>query len=108
MPQAPTGKLLRHVRQLLAAHDSHMSSDQELLRRFAAGREEAAFAALVQRYGPLVWQLISSAMADGRCSTLSEGGMMVGSGTVTSASGYGAGASRRVFTSKVAVGRALW
>ncbi|HJT76306.1 MAG TPA: sigma-70 family RNA polymerase sigma factor, partial [Gemmataceae bacterium] len=54
MPQAPTGKLLRHVRQLLAGHDSQSTSDQELLRRFVVGREEAAFAALVRRYGPLV------------------------------------------------------
>jgi RNA polymerase sigma factor (sigma-70 family) len=29
--------------------------DAELLRRFAAGRDEAAFAELVRRYGPLVW-----------------------------------------------------
>jgi RNA polymerase sigma factor (sigma-70 family) len=29
--------------------------DAPLLARFAAGREEAAFAALVQRYAPLVW-----------------------------------------------------
>src|SRR5438045_820532 len=29
--------------------------DAELLRRFAACRDEAAFAALVARHGPMVW-----------------------------------------------------
>ena len=30
-------------------------TDRQLLDRFAAGRDEAAFAALMQRHGPLVW-----------------------------------------------------
>ncbi len=54
MPQAPAGTLLRHVRKLLAGQDSHAAPDQVLLQRFVTGHEEAAFAALVQRYGPLV------------------------------------------------------
>ena len=32
-------------------------SDAQLLERFRAGREEAAFAALMQRHGGLVWSI---------------------------------------------------
>jgi RNA polymerase sigma factor (sigma-70 family) len=41
----------RLVRQLEAAEQT----DLELLEAFAAGRDEAAFAALIERHGPLVW-----------------------------------------------------
>src|SRR5689334_1952306 len=30
-------------------------TDEELLRRFAAGRDEGSFAALLRRHGPMVW-----------------------------------------------------
>src|SRR5262245_22712760 len=33
----------------------HCVADADLLRRFAADRDETAFAALVRRHGPLVW-----------------------------------------------------
>ncbi|MGZ7265340.1 RNA polymerase sigma factor, partial [Streptococcus pyogenes] len=46
--------LLPYLRQLLAPRGVHDLPDGELLRRFAAGREEAAFAALVRRHGPMV------------------------------------------------------
>ncbi len=48
-----SGTLLRHVRQLLAGRCA--APDGELLERFARGGDEAAFAALMQRHGPLVW-----------------------------------------------------
>src|SRR5438045_6250460 len=32
-------------------------SDQQLLERFVAGRDEAAFAGLVRRYGDTVWRV---------------------------------------------------
>jgi RNA polymerase sigma factor (sigma-70 family) len=47
-------KVLRHVRTVLARHGAEQQSDRELLRRFAQGREEEAFAELVRRHGPMV------------------------------------------------------
>src|SRR5262249_53550149 len=44
----------RHIRKLVAVNASDPSADPELLRRFAGERDEAAFAALVRRHGPLV------------------------------------------------------
>jgi RNA polymerase sigma factor (sigma-70 family) len=46
--------LLRHVRRLSGAE---RGSDSELLSRFATDRDERAFAALVDRHGPMVWGL---------------------------------------------------
>jgi RNA polymerase sigma factor (sigma-70 family) len=48
------GTLLRHLRRVVAVEHVSQLSDGELLARFAARREEAAFAALVKRHGPLV------------------------------------------------------
>src|SRR5438046_2345131 len=44
----------RHVRALAAAHITSILDDSELLRRFVDERDEAAFAALVERHGPMV------------------------------------------------------
>jgi RNA polymerase sigma factor (sigma-70 family) len=46
--------LLRHIRQLAGVQTADPLSDRELLRRFTARRDEAAFAALVRRHGPMV------------------------------------------------------
>ncbi len=46
--------ILRHIRRLVAAHTVKPLQDQELLRRFVARRAETAFAALMQRHGPMV------------------------------------------------------
>jgi RNA polymerase sigma factor (sigma-70 family) len=46
--------LLRHIRALVGER-AVGETDGQLLERFAAGGEEAAFAALVQRYGRLVF-----------------------------------------------------
>jgi RNA polymerase sigma factor (sigma-70 family) len=45
-----TNVVLQHIRELAAAD----GTDRQLLERFAAAHEEAAFAALVRRHGPLV------------------------------------------------------
>jgi DNA-directed RNA polymerase specialized sigma24 family protein len=51
-PQA--GRVWRHVRRLVAAEAAEPLRDHQLLERFAADRDEAAFAALVRRHGPMV------------------------------------------------------
>jgi RNA polymerase sigma factor (sigma-70 family) len=46
--------VLRHIRELAAAESATSLPDRQLLERFAAAHEEAAFEALVRRHGPLV------------------------------------------------------
>jgi RNA polymerase sigma factor (sigma-70 family) len=48
------GGLLRHVRGLALTRDETGRADAELLERFLGRRDEAAFAALVRRHGPMV------------------------------------------------------
>jgi RNA polymerase sigma factor (sigma-70 family) len=55
MPHAPPGAILRYLRQVAGTHATRSLTDAQLLRRFAAEREETAFAALMQRHGRLVW-----------------------------------------------------
>jgi RNA polymerase sigma factor (sigma-70 family) len=54
MPTNSADLLVRHVRKLAGATDAASCSDRELLQRFAALHDEAAFAALLQRHGPMV------------------------------------------------------
>jgi RNA polymerase sigma factor (sigma-70 family) len=51
MTSSSIGDVLQYLRRLVTASEA---SDQELLQRFCAGRDEAAFAALVCRHGPMV------------------------------------------------------
>src|SRR5262245_694448 len=53
MSTGNAGSLLRHVLRLLAGRKA-AAPDGQLLERFTRERDEAAFAALVSRYGPLV------------------------------------------------------
>jgi RNA polymerase sigma factor (sigma-70 family) len=46
--------LLRYLQKLVAVEDARQQADQVLLRRFVDHRDQAAFAALVGRYAPLV------------------------------------------------------
>jgi RNA polymerase sigma factor (sigma-70 family) len=48
------GRVLQHLRRAALLHDGGGLTDGELLSRFLAGCEEAAFAALVRRHGPMV------------------------------------------------------
>jgi RNA polymerase sigma factor (sigma-70 family) len=53
----PTGQLagvLRHIRHLVGTHGVDGLSDGQLLERFSASRDEAAFAALVERHAGVV------------------------------------------------------
>src|SRR5437868_6174491 len=51
---APPDQLLRYLRRLAAGPTSAPDADAALLARFAINRDEAAFAALVARHGPMV------------------------------------------------------
>src|SRR5947209_4238687 len=46
--------LVRHLRQTALRRDGVGPSDSQLLEEFLLRRDEAAFATLVQRHGPLV------------------------------------------------------
>jgi hypothetical protein len=54
MATAQAGIVLRHIRELVAAEQAGDLPDRQLLEQFNAAHEEAAFAALVRRHGPLV------------------------------------------------------
>jgi RNA polymerase sigma factor (sigma-70 family) len=55
MATGPLGAVLGHLRQWAGAGDGGELTDAQLLERFARRHEEAAFAALVRRHGPMVW-----------------------------------------------------
>jgi RNA polymerase sigma factor (sigma-70 family) len=46
--------ILRHLRRHFPGADFHTLTDRQLLERFAHHQDETAFAALVQRHGPMV------------------------------------------------------
>jgi RNA polymerase sigma factor (sigma-70 family) len=50
----PLRETLNYLRQILPSSREGALSDSQLLTRFIATRDEAAFAALVQRHGPMV------------------------------------------------------
>jgi RNA polymerase sigma factor (sigma-70 family) len=64
MATARLDDLLRHLHTLERARGMETLDDRELLRRFAAGSEEPAFAVLVRRHGPLVLQVCRRLLAD--------------------------------------------
>lgn len=47
--------VLRYLRNLVAIEDSRRLDDRELLSRFVERRSESAFAAIVERHGPMVF-----------------------------------------------------
>src|SRR5271166_5605791 len=54
MTGRPLANILLNLRQLMTGRELDSLSDANLLERFVSGREEAAFAALMQRHGPMV------------------------------------------------------
>lgn len=57
MTRASLHPVVRHIRRMAMAASVREQSDAELLDLFIADRAEPAFAALVQRHGPLVWSV---------------------------------------------------
>ena len=73
MPQRQPANALGQLKALLTAGTLTGLSDAQLLQRFAAGRAEAAvaaagaeaaFTALVDRHGPMVWGVCRRALGD--------------------------------------------
>jgi HlyD family secretion protein len=54
MPQKSLNRVADYLCKLTSRHLSESMSDRELLERFVIHREEAAFAAIVGRHGPMV------------------------------------------------------
>src|SRR5204863_25176 len=63
MSTSQAGGILRQLRRLAEAQVSEVE-DGRLLERFVAQREEAAFAALVRRHGPMVLQVSRRVLHD--------------------------------------------
>ncbi|HKB42046.1 MAG TPA: sigma-70 family RNA polymerase sigma factor, partial [Gemmataceae bacterium] len=55
MATARPETIVRHVRQMMLPAQTQTLSDSQLLEHFQASRDEAAFAALMQRHSGLVW-----------------------------------------------------
>jgi RNA polymerase sigma factor (sigma-70 family) len=56
--------VLRHLRRLTAPAGAPADADAALLDRFVRLRDEDAFAALVTRHGPMVWNVARRVLAD--------------------------------------------
>jgi len=54
MASAQLGTVLWYIHRLAAQGGEQRRSDRQLLENFAARRDEASFAALVARHGPMV------------------------------------------------------
>src|SRR5438132_1308121 len=54
MPKNSLQKVLQHVRMLAAVHAFRDLTDRELLDRFVAMKDEAAFTVLIERHGPML------------------------------------------------------
>jgi RNA polymerase sigma factor (sigma-70 family) len=64
MANAASSATLRQIDRLFGAGTVAGLSDPQLLERFAAGRDEAAFAALVERHGPMVLRVCRGVLQD--------------------------------------------
>jgi RNA polymerase sigma factor (sigma-70 family) len=62
MAGRPLHAVLHHVQKLAAAQAADPHSDRDLLDRFVARRDEGAFAALVERHGPMVLSICRRAL----------------------------------------------
>jgi RNA polymerase sigma factor (sigma-70 family) len=65
MPTSTMAPLLRHLRRAAFQPDAAAMTDGQLLERFLARREEAAFEALVRRHGPMVLGVCGRVLRNG-------------------------------------------
>jgi RNA polymerase sigma factor (sigma-70 family) len=64
MPRANICTVLQCLRQACAAGEARDLTDAQLLQRFLAQREDAAFAVLVERHGPMVLGVCRRVLGD--------------------------------------------
>src|SRR5438046_2544017 len=64
MSSVQVGAVLRHLRKLATDRNDHELPDRQLLERFAASRDETAFAALLRRHGPMVLGVCRSVLRE--------------------------------------------
>jgi RNA polymerase sigma factor (sigma-70 family) len=64
MPSGSPSPLLRFIRRIAAPCAAGEPTDGQLLDRFAGRRDEAAFAALLQRHGPMVLGVCQSVLGN--------------------------------------------
>lgn len=64
MPGISVGNLLRHLRLLLAEKKTAGQDDRYLLAQFAGKGDEVAFAALMERHGPMVLSVCRRVLGD--------------------------------------------
>jgi hypothetical protein len=65
MAQSALTEVLDYLRKTWAVQQARDVSDEQLLERFLANREQAAFTVLVQRYGPKVFSVCKRVLGDG-------------------------------------------
>jgi RNA polymerase sigma factor (sigma-70 family) len=70
MPQTTFGNLLRYLHTACPSQLTQDVTDGELLERFLAHREEAAFTLLVQRHGPMVLAVCRRVL--GNCDSVQD------------------------------------
>src|SRR5262245_59237914 len=68
MVSGQLGIVVRHARRLAEANETEADADGRLLRRFLGTGEEAAFAALVERHGPMVLGVCQRVLRDGHAA----------------------------------------
>jgi hypothetical protein len=57
-------EVIQHLRRTVLLQDGAGLTDGQLLKCFITRRDDAAFAALVRRHGPMVWSVCRRVLHD--------------------------------------------